>query len=161
MAAKNLLEVYLNDHLAGATAGRDLARKLVKDTAGTPHEAAMAQLLADIDADRTTLEDVMKRLGIEQHPSKQAGTWLAEKVGRLRFAEPLTGSANLSRLMEMEGLSMGVHGKRLLWETLQETHATDPRLAEVDFGYLVERARHQLDTLAQQHRAAAAEALAG
>ncbi len=161
MAAKNPLEVYLNDHLAGATAGRDLARKLVKDAAGTPHEPVLAEMLADIETDRDSLQDVMKRLGIEQHPSKQAGTWLVEKLGRVRFSEPLTGSADLSRVLEMEGLSMGIVGKRGLWEALQESYGNDSRLADVDLETLINRAQHQLDTVAQQHRAAAAKAFSG
>lgn len=161
MAAKNLLEVYLNDHLAGATAGRDLARKLAKDAAGTRYEDVMAQLAADIEADRASLEDVMKRLGIQKQPTKQAGSWLVEKLGRLRFSESLTGSSALSRLMEIEALSIGVQGKHELWRALQETQAGDPRLADVDFETLLSRAQQQLEILLEQHRSAAAEAFAG
>jgi hypothetical protein len=158
MAANNALDVYLNNHLAGSTAGRDLARKLVNDTAGTPHAQVMETLLADIQADRVTLEDVMDRLEVERQALKQAATWVAEKVGQLRFAGPVTGSPELSLLLEMESLSMGIHAKGALWQALGEALATDPRLAEIDFDSLVKRAHDQIGRLEAPRTAAAARA---
>jgi O-acetylhomoserine/O-acetylserine sulfhydrylase-like pyridoxal-dependent enzyme len=159
MAANNALEVYLNDHLAGSTAGRDLARKLVNDTAGTPHTPVMESLLADIEEDRESLEDVIRRLEVERQALKQAASWAAEKVGQLRFAGAVTRSPELSLLLEMETLSMGIHAKAGLWQALAEALATDPRVAEIDFNSLVKRAQDQIDRLQAPREAAAARAL--
>ena len=158
MAANKLLDVYLNDHLAGATAGRDLARKLAEDTVGTPVAPFMEGLLADIDADRQSLEGVMTRLDVERQTAKQAGAWLTEKVSRLRFSQPVTGSRDLSLFMEMETLELGILGKLSMWRTLRETQGGDPRLAGVDLDALVKRAQEQADSLEPYRRDAAARA---
>lgn len=159
MATNELLAAYLNDHLAGSTAGRDLAAKLADDNKGTPLGAVMVGLLADIEADRTTLEQLVDGLGIERQSLKQAAGWTAEKLSRLRFSRSVTGSAALSQLLEMEMLSMGVHGKRALWRSLDQVSGADPRLAELDFDALSQRAQDQLGRLETQRLAAAAKAL--
>jgi hypothetical protein len=161
MAPDKLIDVYLNDHLAGAAAGVDLARKLAGDTAGTPLKAFLDGLVAEIDADRHALEDVMKRLGVERQTLKQAGAWLTEKVGRLRFSEPVTGSHELTLLMEMETLSLGIEGKMSMWQTVRETRAADPRLAGVDLDGLIKRAQDQAERLEPCRREAATRAFAG
>jgi hypothetical protein len=161
MASDKALETYLNDHLAGATAGVDLARKLAGDTAGTPAAPFLEGLVAEIDADRGALEEVMERLEVERQTTKQAGGWLTEKVGRLRFTPSLTGSRDVSRLMEMDALSVGIHGKRSLWEAIRHTHGSDPRLAGVDLETLAKRAGEQVEGLEPHRLDVAARTLAG
>src|SRR3712207_9335676 len=104
MPFNELLAVYLNDHLGGSIAGRDLAKKLVENNPGTELASFMQELLSEIEADRTTLEDLMDRLGIEKSTLKQAGGWMTERLSRLRFSHMVTKSAVLSQLMEMEML---------------------------------------------------------
>ena len=104
MGTNELLETYLNDHLAGATAGLDLARRLTEDTEGTPVGAAMQQLADDIEADRAVLEDLVGRLGFEEQTVKQAAAWMAEKASRLRLNRVSAGSDALALLLSMETL---------------------------------------------------------
>jgi hypothetical protein len=126
------LSIYLNDHLAGATAGVNLARRAV--------DGALAE---EIDEDRTTLLDVMDRLGVGQDPVKVALGWAAVQAARLRFAADLLGHAPVTRLEEVEALALGVEGKLALWQALRHTHDADPRLDGIDFGELISRARSQ------------------
>lgn len=42
-----LLAVYLNDHLAGATAGRELARRLGRTFRNDPHEHTMVRIAGE------------------------------------------------------------------------------------------------------------------
>jgi len=59
-----LLAIYLNDHLAGATAGVELARRLRASNEDDPEFGpALAEVCAEIEADRETLKTVMDRLG--------------------------------------------------------------------------------------------------
>jgi NADH dehydrogenase/NADH:ubiquinone oxidoreductase subunit G len=63
-----------------------------------------------------------------------------------------------SRLNELEGLSLGVAGKRALWEALREL----PEFAgspDFDFAALSQRAETQLLELETLRREAAAQAL--
>ena len=94
------LAVYLKDHLAGSAAGIDLAQRLQAQTDGTPLGEVMAGLVADIQADRETLEGLMKELDIDQGGLKQAAGKVVEKLARVRTDKRITGDAALSRMME-------------------------------------------------------------
>jgi hypothetical protein len=154
MPSNELLGVYLNDHLAGSAAGIELAEKLRDNNEGTELGNTMAALRRDIEQDRATLEELMARLEVERHPVKEAAGWLLERLSRLRLNPALTGSADLTRLLETEALSLGIEGKLAMWLVLKETAAVDQQLAGTDFDRLIERARGQRRTL-EPHRVAA------
>jgi hypothetical protein len=157
MATNELLETYLNEHLAGSAAGIELAGKLRDNHQGTQLGNLMAALHKDITQDRDALEELMRHLEVERHPVKEAAGWMLEKLSRLRLSPALTGSGDLTRLLETEGLSLGIEGKLAMWLALKEAAAADPRLAGTDFDRLIERARGQRRTL-EPHRLAAAVA---
>ncbi|HET9558224.1 MAG TPA: hypothetical protein VFS70_13870 [Actinomycetota bacterium] len=155
MSSKELLGVYLNEHLAGSAAGTGLAEKLRDNNQGTELGTTMAALHRDIEQDRAALEELMARLEVDQHPVKEAAGWLLERLSRLRLNPALTGSAELTRLLETEALSLGIEGKLAMWLALKEAAQADQRLAGTDFDRLIERARSQRRTL-EPHRVAAA-----
>jgi hypothetical protein len=141
----DLLAIYLNDHLAGSTAGLELARRARGANEGTELGAFLATLVAEIEEDRETLLEVMQAVGAGQDRVKVKAAWAAEKVGRLKLNGRLTGYSPLSRVVELEGLSLGVEGKRSLWRMLHALE--DPRLAGFDFPASIERAERQRDAL--------------
>ncbi len=156
MASDELLGVYLNDHLGGATAGTELARKLADSHKGTELGETMATVARDIAQDKEALEEVLHLLELERHPVKEAAGWALEKLSRLRLNPALTGGAEVTTLMEIEALSLGIEGKLSMWLALKETAAAgDRRLAGTDFDRLVERARGQRRAL-EPHRLGAA-----
>ena len=155
MASDEALTAYLNDHLAGSAAGVELAGKLRDNNQGTELGRAMVALHHDISEDRDTLESLLGQLELDRHAVKEAAGWMLEKVSRLRLNPALTGSAELTRLMETEALSLGIEGKLAMWLALKEAAAADPRLAATDYDRLIERARGQRRAL-EPHRLAAA-----
>jgi hypothetical protein len=155
------LSIYLNDHLAGSTAGRDLARRAARANEGNEYGEFLSGLAAEIDADRQELADLMDRLGIGTDYPKVAAAWTIEKVGRLKLNGQLTGYSPLSRLVELEGLLAGVQGKRGLWMALREAASRDTRFEEAELERLVRRADEQLEGLRKHHANAAREALSG
>jgi hypothetical protein len=157
MASDEALTAYLNDHLAGSAAGVELAEKLRDNNQGTELGRAMVALHHDISEDRGTLESLLGQLELDRHPVKEAAGWMLEKVSRLRLNPALTGSTELTRLMETEALSLGIEGKLAMWLALKEAAATNPRLAAADYDRLIERARSQRGAL-EPHRLAAAAA---
>jgi hypothetical protein len=159
MASDEALTAYLNDHLAGSAAGVELAGKLRDNNQGTELGRAMVALHHDISEDRDTLESLLGQLELDRHAVKEAAGWMLEKVSRLRLNPALTGSAELTRLMETEALSLGIEGKLAMWLALKEAAATDPRLAGTDYDRLIERARGQRGALEPHRLAAAAAAL--
>jgi hypothetical protein len=161
MPSDELLGVYLNDHLAGSSAGLELAEKLRDNNQGTELGDVMATLHLEIEQDRKALEELMGRLEVTRHPVKDAAGWVLERLSRLRLNPALTGSAELTRLLETEVLSLGVEGKLAMWLALKEVAVSDRRLAGTDFDRLVERARDQRRTLEPHRVAAAVRAFAG
>jgi hypothetical protein len=153
------LPTYLNDHLAGSTAGVELARRAAASNRGSSYGRVLTELAEEIAEDRQTLERIMDRLGARRDRTKVLAAWSAEKLGRLKLNGRLLGYSPLSRLEELEALALGVHGKLLLWESLARTHADDARLKEFDLAGLQQRARSQQRRLDRQRREAAAEAL--
>jgi hypothetical protein len=156
--APQLLAIYLNDHLAGAYLGVELARRLRAGNASEPRFGEpLARLCGEIEADRETLEEVMSRNGVRRSHLKPTAAWVAEKLGRLKLNGQLKGYSPLSRQLELEGLYIGVTGKLRLWQVLEQTLGGRPK--EADFGALSERAADQLRRLERLHLLAAAEAL--
>ena len=153
------IAIYLNDHLAGSTVGLELARRVAASNEGTRYGRVLAEVADEIAEDREALLDVMARLSIGRDPLKVAGAWGAEKLGRLKLNGSLISDSPLSRLEEIEGLSLGVEGKLSLWQALKLTHADDARLRGVDLDALIARARSQRRRLERQRRRAAQEAL--
>jgi hypothetical protein len=155
MASNELLGIYLNDHLAGSAAGVELAEKLAAGNEGTPFGTALAAVAQEIKEDKETLEGMIERLGIGKSPVKQAAGWVFEKVTRLRFNRQLTGSDELTRLLETETLSLGIEGKAAMWQALKDMDGLDTELGRADFDRLIFRARQQREAL-EPHRLEAA-----
>jgi hypothetical protein len=160
MFSSELLPIYLNDHLAGSTLGRDLAQRAAKSNQATEFGDFLQDLAAQIEADRAQLEDVMARLDVQPDIVKISAGWLAEKIGRLKLNGRLLEYSPLSRVVEIEGLISGVNGKLALWRGLAITAPQEPRIADVDFAHLVARAEEQLAALWEHHTRAFAVMLA-
>ncbi len=137
----SLLAIYLNDHLAGSTVGVELARRARGANEGTDLGALLDRLVREIEEDRDTLGAVMDAVGAGRDHVKKAAAWVGEKAGRLKLNGQLTGYSPLSRLVELEGLNLGIEGKSRLWAALGEL--SDARLSSFDFEALVQRAERQ------------------
>jgi hypothetical protein len=156
-----LLAIYLNDHLAGATAGRELARRAAANNRGQTYGAFLERLAHEVEEDRLTLLSIMRELGVGVDRFKLAAGWGAEKLGRLKLNGRVRGYSPLSRVLELEGLILGVHGKLELWRKLAELQSTTRALTEVDLRTLINRAERQLEELEQHSLRSASEAFAG
>lgn len=152
------LAIYLQDHLAGATAGAELAHR-ARDSNEDEAELGdfLKTLARQIDEDRGVLIEMMDHLGIDRSRVKISGAWVGERLGRLKLNGQLTGYSPLSRLIELEGLTIGVAGKRSLWQNLLA--CCEAELARFDLNRLIARADQQLEDLATFREAAAKEAL--
>lgn len=153
-----LLAIYLNDHLAGSAVGVELCRRL---QASNREQSELVQpltkLCEEIEADRKTLVRLMDQLGVRRSIIKPAAAWVAEKLGRLKLNGRLTEYSPLSRLVEIEGLTIGITGKMEMWRALERT--LGPSQAGFDFGKLADRAIRQRDQAEDLHAIAASQAL--
>ncbi len=145
--AMKLLAIYLNDHLAGATAGVERAAHLARATRGSALGRAVAPVAAEIREDRAALLGIMRDLDVSVHRYKVWAGWAAERAGRLKANGRLVRRSPLSTLLELEALRMAVEGKAAGWQTLRRLTATDDRLDPGLLDDLLERARRQQDTV--------------
>ncbi len=153
-----LLAIYLNDHLAGATAGRALARRSAASNEGSSYGQFLTGLAAEIGDDRDSLLGLMRDLDVRVDRLKVIGGWAAEKAGRLKLNGRLLSYSPLSRVLELEGLMLGVRGKLGLWRALSEIEIDRPALSGTELSRLSDRAQDQLDGLEGHRLRAAAEA---
>ena len=157
--SRDALNVYLEDHRAGAMAGSELAAKLREKHQGTAQEAFFVELAAAIEADREALGALMTSLEVPKSRIKEAAGWMVEKLSRLKLNERLVGSPEVTSLLELETLSLGVEGKLALWKSLKTVAHHDPSLAATDLDELITRAQQQRDGLERHRLEAAADAL--
>ena len=151
--AQKLLSIYLSDHHAGSTVGVELAKRAARHNVGTRIGAVLEDVLVEIEADRLVLERLMASLDVQTSPLKRAGAFLAERLARLKTNGRLFTYSPLSRVVELEGLAMGILGKQALWDGLAGVPALEG-VAGLDFADLANRARSQHDAVEECRRQA-------
>ena len=151
-----LLAIYLNDHHAAAVGLIELARRSRSSNTEPPLSVDLDRFIAELVEDRRSLEQVMSALGVSRSGWKSTAAFLAEKAGRAKLNGQLTGYSPLSRVVELEGLAVGLAAKRGLWQALQQLAQHTPALSGIDFDELIARADRQAKVL-EFHRLAATE----
>ena len=147
------LKIYLNDHLAGATAAVALVDRMIEAEAGGERGPFLTRLKGEIAEDRETLEAVMAANGVSVQRPKLVVAWLAEKPGRLKFNGHLLRRSPLTPFVELEALAAGASGKELLWRTLRARAADEAAAARFD--ELIARAERQRAAIDEQRLALA------
>ncbi|RKN45895.1 hypothetical protein [Streptomyces hoynatensis] len=142
-----LLGVYLNDHLAGATGGLRLARRMTGPRASAEPGPELREIAAEIAEDRAALLGIMRRLDVPVRRYKAYAGGAAELAGRLKPNGRLLRRSPLAGLVELEALRLGVTGKAEAWSVLRELAASDARLDSRLLDELLARALRQGETL--------------
>jgi hypothetical protein len=155
----DLLGIYLNDHLAGATGGAELARRVAGSHGGEQADA-LRGLAAEVAQDRSALLELMAALGVPARGYKVWAAWAGEKAARLKFNGHLLSRSPLSSLEELEMMRLGVEGKAAGWRTLRALAETDIRLDAGRLDELISRAGRQADLL-EELRVRAADQVIG
>jgi len=153
------LAIYLNDHLAGATVGVELSRRLARQNQDNEYSGVLERLASELAEDRGALLELMGRLAIGRDRLKLALAWSGEKAGRLKLNGSIVSYSPLSRLEELELLALGVQGKLAMWQALNALG--DSHLGGTDLDGLITRARSQVRRLERLRHRAAEEAFAG
>lgn len=152
MEPHQYLEIYLDDHRAGAIGGLRLARRLYRNNAKSPWSGELEELAHRIARDSHALTQVRDALGMDGGTLKAVAAVAGERIARLKPNGHLLGYSPLSRVVEVEGLMAGVSAKRRLWAALEEVQDAFGELAQFDFEGLGAEAESQLDVLSRVHR---------
>jgi len=156
MGAKQYWETYLNDHRAGATAGRALVRRIWRSNRRTEWGPIIEKVAESIEQDLVVLDHVRAAVGVSGGDLKRAAALLTERAGRLKLNGHLVTYSPLSRVLELEALMSGIRGKQSLWVALHAAAPSHPEWSDFDFAALEERASEQLGTVKRIHEWAVA-----
>jgi UDP-glucose 4-epimerase len=139
---RQLLKIYLSDHVAGAAGALARAERMAHAYRSTPLGGPIAEFAAELAEERTLLLDIADRLDLPVSRWKSAAAVAAERVGRLKPNGRAT-STTLVGIVELELLRAGVNGKRGIWDSLAAWSAA----LELDRATFVELDRHALDQI--------------
>jgi hypothetical protein len=142
----SLLGVYLNDHLAGATFGAELASRIARGHRHLDGEA-LERFVQEVVEDRASLLEMMAALDVPVRRYKMLLGWVAEKTGRFKPNGRLLERSPLSSLLEFEMMRLGVEGKASGWRTLRMLAERDDRLDPARLDELLARAERQTEML--------------
>jgi hypothetical protein len=108
---------YLHDHLMGADAATEVVDRLRRSHAGTPVGVLFESLYRRFVRDRSVVEGLLSDLDASPRSVKRAMGGAAGKA-----LQAMTGGAidDLSLFQALEGLAIGVQGKRCMWRALQD-----------------------------------------
>lgn len=152
------LEIYLNDHLGLLTGEIETAKRSRSENQHLRLGGILGQLVVELEEQRSALHEVFCRIHRSESRVKKSLGWLAEKVGRLKLNDSLTGYSPLSRLVELEALAVAALERVALWDNLEAVRKADPRLITMDFVRLREQAQQHLESLNAERCLAASEA---
>jgi hypothetical protein len=139
------LSSYLNDHLAGSVGALELLERLMKIYKGKPLEGFFRDLRNEIDADQEVLKELIAKLGEKESTVRKAGAWIVEKLSRAKIQLGETREGEMGLFLSLEGLALGINGKRSLWLALAAASETAPHLRGPDYVTLGKRAVEQHD----------------
>lgn len=154
----DLLELYLSDHLTGATAGLGRINRMANDFVDTPMFGRLGQLVDEISAERAFLIQLIEDLGLDRKPYRQAVAWVGERVGRLKSNGKIVERSPMTMLLETELMRGAVMGKLGMWQMLEvqaPTLGLDPKV----FTDLIEMTENQVKLLDEIHAYASERAL--
>jgi hypothetical protein len=156
--AQQPIHVYLNDHLAGATAGVDLAKQAAERHDGELGEF-FAQLADEIGADHNTLTTLMDQMDAHASGAKEVLAKAGSVVSETKFSGESMDDPEFGTFLTLETLAIGVEGKLCMWKALKVVEDEYAELQSTDIDTLVERAQSQRDKLEGKRLEVASTAL--
>lgn len=153
--AADYMQIYLNDHWAGAGAGVAVARRLARHNRNTAWGDRLSTLARDVEEDEHTLAAIRDAMGVSGGGFKRLLALIGERLSALKPNGGSFGYSPLSRVLESEMMLAGVSAKHRLWVSLLGCCREDPRLGGFDVERLEKRAEEQLELLRDFHRDAA------
>lgn len=152
------LGIYLNDHLAGSVAALELIEHLAKKFHGSHLEGFLADLHAEITADQDVVRSLIQTFEGNESAVRKAGAWIAEKLSHVKFGLGEHDVNGTGLLQALEALVIGITGKQLLWRALSSAAQRFPQLRGLDYAQLEERALAQRERVEEKRLAAARDA---
>ena len=145
---RQALIAYLRDHLSGSDMAIRVVRRLDSSRRDTEDRRLAHRLATEFEEERSVVRTLLARLGASGRSIKRAAGFGS---GMLLSVTAGGGPGDLSLLQTLEGLAIGVQGKRCMWRALQ-----DLRLSTVhgmSFVELEAKAVRQWEAIEERRRA--------
>jgi hypothetical protein len=150
MLNRDILAIYLNDHLAGSVAALELVDRLRRLSQGTDRQALFLSLRKEIEEDQQIVKLLLRSMGGKESKIRKAAAWLTEKMGEAKLELDDSGNGQLRLLEALETLGLGIQGKLGLWRALSVASSQEPELGALDLPRLERRALDQLARVEMQ-----------
>ena len=147
---KDILAIYLNDHLAGSVAALELVDRLRRLSEGTELHRLFLSLGEEIEEDQQVVKSLLRNMGGKESKLRKAAAWLTEKIGEAKLELDDSGNGQLRLLEALETLGLGIQGKLGLWRVLRAAATHEPEIGKLDLARLERRARDQLERVEAQ-----------
>ncbi|WP_106849955.1 hypothetical protein [Blastococcus sp. Marseille-P5729] len=146
----DLLSLYMNDHVSGATAGVARLNHMAKQYQDTPHGENLSRIARELREERAFYLELIRRRELPQRSYRQALAWVGERVGRLKFNRRPLSTSPMTPVLESELMQSAIAGKISGWQTLTEYHEALGVGREV-FQRFIEQAERQIADLESMH----------
>jgi hypothetical protein len=154
------LATYLNDHLGASVAEIELAQRCLSNNRDSGLGTFLEALLLVLQDNQVRVRKLLRRINAQESVAKKLGGWMIEKVGRLKVNNALLRYSDLSRVIELETLVVGLQAQTNLWSVLEKYRATDARFEGIDFSLVRTQSEGMLEKLRGHHSRAAELAFA-
>ena len=146
---RQALIAYLRDHLSGSDVAVRVVHRLVSTDRGAADRPLFERLAKEFEEDRSVVRAVLNELGASGRSLKRAvGVASGTVLGVTAGGDP----GELSLLRTLEGLSIGVQGKRCMWRALQSLHPVPSSVRDLDFIELEAKAIRQWEAIEERRR---------
>jgi hypothetical protein len=151
-APDEALVAYLREHLSGSDAALAVVERLWHSAAEGDVKQLAETLRRDFDEERDSVRVLLASIGASPYAAKRAAGHI---VGGLLGTMAGGRTDELSLLRTLEGLAVGVQGKRCLWRALASAFPTHSGPAGRSFAELEAMAVRQWEAIEQQRQALA------
>lgn len=154
---QDALVTYLREHLSGSDTALQVVERLRRSRAGSAQGQLFSRLFADFQRERDEIRGILRELGASPFSMKRTATIVG---GRLVAPAADGDRGDLALFRTLEGLTIGVQGKRCLWRALLNVTppfraANHGRLRELE-----QLALRQWEALDEQRRSLVSETFA-
>ncbi len=145
------LSIYMDDHYAMISGELELAQRVAGENSQGELGTFLSSYVRELKTQSNFLDALLASQGQSPSVAKQALSWVAEKLGRLKPNDGGSEYTDLARVLELEVMLTAAQARRLMWKTLNRV-LTD---ADADMARLEETKRtcdDQVKSLKQFHR---------
>jgi hypothetical protein len=144
---RSTLATYIREHLSGSDAAILVLERVRRSHAGSKEGSLFASLYDQIQRERDVLRALLAELGETPLSTKRVAT---KVTGSLLKAVAGGKGDDLSLFRTLEGLAIGVQGKRCMWRALQAVDRGFSAASSQRFTELEVLALHQWEAIEER-----------